>query len=137
VGIGTSSPFASLQIATTSGKNLVLSDPSAGAGNKHWIFSSAQGTLSIGTTTDAYATSSPSVLAFSNTGAITYGGSVFNFLNKSTTTIPNNTPYAWTIATSTTAAPLFKIDTTSGAESVGIGSSNGDVIFGDPGSSHP
>lgn len=73
VGIGTTSPFASLQIATSTGKNLVLSDPNASANNKHWLFSSIGGNLYIGTTTDAYATSSPAAISISNAGAVTFG----------------------------------------------------------------
>ncbi len=42
-----------------------------------------------------------------------------NYLASATSTIPNNKLYAWTIATSTTATPIFRIDTTSsGAGSV-------------------
>ncbi|MEK7613538.1 MAG: immunoglobulin-like domain-containing protein, partial [Patescibacteria group bacterium] len=52
-----------------------------------------------------------------------------------TTTVINNNKYAWTIATSTTAAPLFRVDTTSGSEQVVIGSAYGsDVYIGDTGS---
>ena len=44
-----------------------------------------------------------------NGGAVSFGAA-------STSTIPNNIPYAWTIATSTTANPLFNINTTAGSE---------------------
>jgi hypothetical protein len=73
VGIGTTTPFATLQIATTTGKNLVLSDIGAGANLKHWLFSSQAGSLYIGTTTDAYATSSPSALTITTTGRLGIG----------------------------------------------------------------
>src|SRR5262249_42004349 len=60
-------------------------------------------------------------------------GAVFNLGARSTTTIPNNTKYAWTLATSTTATPLLKIDTTTGSEGVTFGGGSGDVIIGDVG----
>ncbi|MDO8567002.1 MAG: DUF5011 domain-containing protein [bacterium] len=71
VGIGTTSPFSTLQIATTTGKQLVLSDSGAGANLKHWLFSSMGGNLYIGTSTDAYGTSTPAALSISNAGALT------------------------------------------------------------------
>jgi len=76
VGIGTTTPFATLQIATTTGKNLVLSDLGAGANLKHWLFSSQGGTLYIGTTTDTYATSSPAALSISNAGTVAVAGDI-------------------------------------------------------------
>jgi hypothetical protein len=73
VGIGTTSPFSTLQIATTTGKNLVLSDSGAGANLKHWLFSSMGGNLYVGTTTDTYATSTPSALTITNAGNVGIG----------------------------------------------------------------
>jgi hypothetical protein len=55
IGLGTTTPFGALQIGTTTGKNLVLSDTAAGTNLKHWLFSSHGGNLYIGTTTDLYA----------------------------------------------------------------------------------
>src|SRR3990167_1299855 len=40
VGVGTTTPAWALQIATSTGKNLVLSDSGAAANLKHWLFSS-------------------------------------------------------------------------------------------------
>jgi len=60
-------------------------------------------------------------------------GSIFTFGQVSTSTVPNNQPYAWTIATSTTASPLFRIDSTTGSESVSFGVSGSDVVIGDVG----
>ncbi|OHB20756.1 MAG: hypothetical protein A2854_00535 [Parcubacteria group bacterium RIFCSPHIGHO2_01_FULL_56_18] len=172
LGLGTTSPFATLQIATTTGKNLVLSDSGAGANLKHWLFSSWGGNLYIGTTTDAYATSSPSAFTISNAGNVGIGtttpwallsvnpnalaagtpafaigsstatlfsvtrsgiGSIFNFGMNSTSTVPNNQSYAWTIATSSTANPLFRIDSTTGSEGVSFGVAGSDVVIGDVG----
>jgi hypothetical protein len=61
------------------------------------------------------------------TGVVTFSGGLINFTTAATTTIANNTPHAWTIATSTTATPLFQIDTTSGSEMVSIGAGGSDV----------
>ena len=75
VGIGTTTPFAALQIGTTTGKNLVLSDTSAGANLKHWLLSSQGGNLYIGTTSDAYGTSTNPALTFMNNGRVGVGSS--------------------------------------------------------------
>ncbi|HUD03063.1 MAG TPA: tail fiber domain-containing protein, partial [Candidatus Paceibacterota bacterium] len=58
---------------------------------------------------------------------------IFTYGKNSTSTIPNNTPYAWTIATSTTGAPLFSISTVSGSELTTIGVPNSNVFIGDVG----
>jgi hypothetical protein len=69
------------------------------------------------------------------TGALTLSGGIVNYGANSTSTVPNNAAYAWTIATSSTAQPLFAIDTTSGSESVSLGAAGADVYIGDAGSS--
>jgi hypothetical protein len=56
-----------------------------------------------------------------------------SFAQAATTTIVNNNPFAFTIATSSTGSPLFRIDTTSGSEQVTLGSTGGDVVIGDVG----
>ena len=58
-------------------------------------------------------------------------GTIFDYGTVSTTTIKNLTAYAWTIATSTTARPIFMIDTSSGTTTIGV--PTGDVIIGDVG----
>ncbi len=65
-GLGTSTPFAFLQVAsstvsTTFRPQFVLTDMAAGVNLKHWYASSDKGTFNIGTTSDAYATSSPRI----------------------------------------------------------------------------
>ncbi len=75
LGIGTTTPFATLQVATTTGKNLVLSDSGASANLKHWLFSSMGGNLYIGTSTDVYATSTPAALTILNNGNLGIGTS--------------------------------------------------------------
>jgi hypothetical protein len=102
LGLGTTTPFASLQIATTTGKNLVLSDSGAGTDLKHWLFSSMGGNLYIGTTSDSYATSSLSAFTLSATGDFGIG-STSPF--ASLTVISNNA--------GDETRPVFAIGTTS------------------------
>jgi hypothetical protein len=75
LGLGTSSPFATLQVGTTTGKNLVLSDTGAGENLKHWLFSAMGGNLYVGTTTDLYGTSTLSAFTLLNNGAVGIGSS--------------------------------------------------------------
>ena len=66
-------------------------------------------------------------------GTPVFGGGVANYSVNSTTTIPNGTPYAWTVATSTSATPLIEVDTSGSTGSVQIGaasSSGSSVVFG-------
>ncbi len=90
-----------------------------------FAFYNANGTTVSGTST----------LSLSTAGALTFTGNLVNYTSVATTTIENNTPYAWTIATSSTAAPLFNINTTSGSETVSIGVPNSDIYIGDVNSS--
>ncbi len=143
VGLGTTTSQWNLQVAGTR-PVFALSDSSAGANSKHWLFSSQGGNLYIGTSTDAYATSSPSSLSFLNNGRIgigtssptsllsvagnTYFGSgtastmtihsgIINHFIQSTTTIPGTGVGAWTIASSTAvgANPILSINSAGGA----------------------
>lgn len=74
VGIGTTTPYALLQIATSSAgttfkSQLVLSDTAAGTDLKHWGIRSVLGSLQIGNSTDAYATSTDfTILTGGNVG---------------------------------------------------------------------
>ncbi|HVY72769.1 MAG TPA: hypothetical protein VG984_01805 [Candidatus Paceibacterota bacterium] len=70
VGVGTSTPHWNLQVAGTR-PSFALSDTSAGTNLKHWVFSSMGGNLYIGTSTDAFGTSSPAVFSISSTGSTT------------------------------------------------------------------
>jgi hypothetical protein len=101
VGIGTTTPWAMLQIATTTGKNLVLSDSGAGANLKHWMFSSQGGIFSLGTTTDAYATSSPAALTILSNGDMGIG---------------STTPWAdLSISNENTSGPTFAVGSNANA----------------------
>ncbi len=72
LGIGTTTPNWLLQIAGTR-PSLALSDTNAAANKKHWLFSSMEGNLYIGTSTDVYATSTPAALTILNNGNIGIG----------------------------------------------------------------
>src|SRR6185295_5923030 len=81
VGIGTTSPFAKLQIASSSLNStsnfgqLVLSDPGAGSNLKHWLFTSEAGDFHLGTTADSYATTSPGITILNANGYVVIGTS--------------------------------------------------------------
>jgi len=74
IGIGTTTPNWLLQVAGIQ-PSFVLSDTSAGENLKHWLFSSMGGNLYIGTSTDAYATTTPSALSILNNGNVGIGTS--------------------------------------------------------------
>jgi hypothetical protein len=74
VGVGTTTSPWAFEVAGTR-PTFALSDASAAANLKHWLFSSMGGNLYIGTSTDAYATSSPSVLSLLNAGQVGIGTS--------------------------------------------------------------
>jgi len=64
-------------------------------------------------------------------GGLTLSDGLVAFTSAATTTILNNSPFAFTIATSTSGNPLFRIDTTTGAEQVIIGGGgSSDVVIG-------
>lgn len=80
----------------------------------------------------AFAIGSSTATLFSVTysGGAT-AGAIFDYGSNSTSTVKNNTVNAWSLATSSTAKPLFSLNTTSGAEEVTIGSGyTSDVIIG-------
>jgi len=73
VGVGTTTPYWNFEVAGTR-PSFALSDTGAGAANnKHWVFSSMGGNLYIGTSTDAYATSTPAALTITNAGFVGIG----------------------------------------------------------------
>ena len=79
VGIGTTTPNWMFQIATSSigttfqGGQLALTDTNAGTNLKHWLFASMGGNLYIGTSSDAYATSSIAALTISSNSYVGIG----------------------------------------------------------------
>ena len=80
--------------------------------------STFSGTLSV--TGNLYASSS-----------VVFSGNGINYLSSATSTIKDNTVNAWSIATSSSAKPLFSINTTSNSEEVIIGTGyTTDVIIG-------
>ncbi|HJN62921.1 MAG TPA: hypothetical protein QGH03_01675, partial [Candidatus Paceibacterota bacterium] len=72
VGIGTTTPNWNLQVAGTR-PSLALSDTNAAADKKHWLLSSMGGNLYVGTSTDAYGTSTPPALTITNAGLVGIG----------------------------------------------------------------
>ena len=67
-------------------------------------------------------------------GGMTISDVLTTHTGASTTTVPSNNPYAWTISTGVGVPPLFRIDTTTGQEFVNIGNGTGDVLIGGIGS---
>ncbi|OHB13696.1 MAG: hypothetical protein A3G05_02080 [Candidatus Zambryskibacteria bacterium RIFCSPLOWO2_12_FULL_45_14] len=63
----------------------------------------------------AFTIGSSTATMFSITSGVG-AGSIFNYGVSATSTIKDNTKFAWTIATSSTATPIFRIDTTTGTK---------------------
>ncbi|MDD5033005.1 MAG: FG-GAP-like repeat-containing protein, partial [Candidatus Pacebacteria bacterium] len=96
LGIGTTTPQWLLQVNGTR-PSLALSDSSASANLKHWLFSSMGGNLYIGTSTDSYGTSTPSALTILNSGYTGIGtstpGSLFSLGSTANFTSATSTFY--------------------------------------------
>ncbi len=117
VGIGTTTPFAALQVGTTTGKNLVLTDLNAGNDLKHWLLSVLGGNFVLSTTTDAYATSTAPAFQITKAGLVGIGtstpGSILavqgaaNFNSTATSTIYNGLATPLLNLTSSTASSTF------------------------------
>lgn len=80
IGIGTTTPFSTLQVAGSSiatgfdGGQLTLSDTNAGTNLKHWTFASEGGNFYLSTTSDSYATTSvPQLAILGSSGFIGIG----------------------------------------------------------------
>jgi hypothetical protein len=90
VGIGTTTPNWLLQLAGAR-PSLAISDTGAGTNLKHWLLTSMGGSLFIGTSTDAYATSTPSIVSITNSGNTGFATTTPNAL---VTIASPNTPSA-------------------------------------------
>lgn len=75
IGIGTTTPHWGLQIASSTGPQLALTDANAAANLKHWTFRSRGGLLYIATSSDAYATSTVPALTINGNGYLGIGTS--------------------------------------------------------------
>ncbi|MBI3572564.1 DUF5011 domain-containing protein, partial [Candidatus Kaiserbacteria bacterium] len=144
VGIGTTTPFARLDIASSSAAasafgQLALTDTNAGSNLKHWLFSSLGGSLFIGTTTDAYATSSPPVLTLLTSGKIGIGtttplGLLTVYANPSTasTFTVNNAIGSTTLGVDTVDSntSIFSVATSTGTTYFMVNAINGYIGIG-------
>lgn len=75
LGIGTSTPMWNLQIASSTGSQLTLTDPSQTGALQHWSLRSQNGSLFFSTSSAAtFATSSPAALTLLQAGGIKVGG---------------------------------------------------------------
>ncbi|MCC2630434.1 MAG: repeat protein, partial [Candidatus Paceibacter sp.] len=130
VGVGTTSPWAKLSIATSSTTpSFVIG--TAGSSTPAFIVSSANnnGFVGIGTSTPSTGLSlvgngyfDSSLLTFASSSA---AGVNLSFQSFSTTTIKNASNNAWSIATSTSNVPILSISTRSSqAGLVGIATSS-------------
>ncbi|HEY4499733.1 MAG TPA: immunoglobulin-like domain-containing protein, partial [Candidatus Paceibacterota bacterium] len=72
-GFGTSTPQWDVQIASSTGPMLALSDTSAGVDLKHWTISSQGGNFYIATSSDAFATSTLPALMINSDGKVGIG----------------------------------------------------------------
>lgn len=80
LAVGTTSAMALLEVASSSASaanffQFDITDTNAALNKKHWAFSSEGGNFYLGTTSDLYATSSPSALSILNTGNVGIGTS--------------------------------------------------------------
>ncbi|HVU06832.1 MAG TPA: hypothetical protein VHE10_03555, partial [Candidatus Paceibacterota bacterium] len=71
-GVGTSTPFGALQVATSTRPQIVISDPTAGVDQKHFYASSSQGAFTIGEANDSLTTLTPR-LTIDNAGNVGIG----------------------------------------------------------------
>ena len=117
VGIGTSTANWNLQVASTR-PSFALSDTSATAGLKHWLFSSMGGKLYIGTSSDAFATSTLAAITILNNGDVGIGSST-PWADLSVTN--ENASGPTFVAGSTAGATQFVV---AGSGNVGIGTSS-------------
>lgn len=80
LAVGTTSAEALLEVASSSASaanffQFDITDTNAALNKKHWAFSSEGGNFYLGTTSDLYATSSPSALSILNGGKVGIGTS--------------------------------------------------------------
>lgn len=73
-GWGTTTPYWQVQIASSTGPQLTLTDNAAAANQKHWTFRSRNGNLYIATSSDSYATSTNAALSINTNGTLTVSG---------------------------------------------------------------
>ncbi len=80
VGIGTTTPAWTLQVASSTRPQLTLTDPSSTY--DHWSFYNVQGNLNVATSSPTtYATSTASAISIDNRGAVTFGSRLLTCTN--------------------------------------------------------
>lgn len=139
-GIGTTTPFVALDVATSSANasfnhgQIALTDSNAGVNLKHWLFSSEGGTFYLGTASDLYATSTTAAVTVLNNGNVGIGTSspsanlAINAPAQSTPyfAIGSSTGTQFSVAPSTTGFGVLSIATTSaGCAAIGVSGSVG------------
>lgn len=121
VGFGTTTPIGVVDIASTTGSQLVLTNPNAGANLKHWNFTVfPNGSLNIGTTSDSGATSTLAALSITPNSTTLFGiatsGPWRTLSVSGTVAFPNLTTAAGTVVSvclNTTTGELEANTTTS------------------------
>ena len=73
LGIGTTTPAFTFQVASTTGARFALTDTSAGTNLKHWVMRSVGGNLFFATSSDALATSTIAALTLNSNGYLGIG----------------------------------------------------------------
>lgn len=77
LGLGTTTPAWQLQVSSSTGPQLALTDSNAGAGLKHWTMRSVGGNFYVASSSNAYATSTtPSITINGATNVVTFGNSL-------------------------------------------------------------
>ncbi|HVX90324.1 MAG TPA: tail fiber domain-containing protein [Candidatus Paceibacterota bacterium] len=138
--IGTTSTPWQLEVGTSSagalfhGGQFALSDTSAGANLKHWVFSSENGSLYISSSSDAYATSSVPAFAIDVNGnpsfaralGVSSGGTGATSFTSSQLVYGNGTSALTSVATTSFAAANSTL-TVTGTLGALVGGSNSTI----------
>ncbi len=126
VGIGTTTPQWALQVASTTGAQLTLSDPTSLTSN-HWSFRNQNGLFALATSSPStFATSSVSALTINANGLLTFA----NFLTSASSTLQNFTGLNSTTTNATTTSLAISSITSCSGSSALTTNSAGTVACG-------
>ena len=124
VGIGTTTPFGSLTVASSTGSQLILSN-GIGKGDPTWFMRVASSTLYIGTTTVSNATTTIPALTIQNSGFVGFGTSTpFGHFSFDAGLVNATGPI---LAIGSSTATQLLID---GAGRIGLGTSSPSTLYG-------